>query len=168
MKVIAMVGQSDSDGRSLPTKSLVLSLEEISKEEYLKRDGQQGIINDPAIAFAQRIGIIKVDQTVLEPSSLNIYDHLLVKVFDEKIYKIKIKSITDHQGSYHKGSVSARGSVEDFRFSAFVISITDNQVLAVLRLVEKNVLYTVRYNNFSSQYYLYETPLDKFDNCKEY
>lgn len=124
-------------------------------------------MSDPVTAFAQRIGKITVDLAVLKPGSLKIGDRLLVEVFDKKLYAVRIKSTNDHKGSFHKGSLSARGSVENLGLSVFIISITDNQVLATLRHAEKNILYAITYNNLSGQHYLYETPLDKVDNYQE-
>lgn len=154
--------QNNRAGKDSTLKRLFMTLVEVSRKRHLEQHGEQNIMDDQVTAWAERIGEVTIALDGLQPGVLKSGDRLLVEVFDQKPYVITINSTTQLENSF-----SARGGVEGLGLSVFTVSKTDNQVLASLRLAEKNTLYMVKYNHVSRKHYLYQVSLDQVDDYRE-
>ncbi len=142
-------------GKSLPILPLLLGLEEKSREAYIEQYGRHNLLGDPVTAVSERIGKATVNLSVLCPERLKAGCRFFIEVFDQKSYIVALNKSNSYQDS-----LSARGKVENFSLSVFVISSTAQQVSAILRLAELNTIYLLKCNSPSAEHYLFKTRID--------
>lgn len=134
---------------------VLLGLDEVTREAYLEQYGRQNLLGDPVTAASTRIGKAVVNLPVLHTGILKAGCYLSIEAFDNMSYIVHLTRITNYANS-----LSARGDVKNLNLSFFILSITDQQVSAILRLAELNTIYLLKYNSSSAEHYLFKTPID--------
>ncbi len=119
-----------------------------------------GIIADSA-ATANQIKRVSLNTTATTPGSMKEGDLVRFEVSSMDFFLARIKKANTEQGE-----MVVSGSVEGSEFGFFAMSTIDGQTMAVLRVPEHNLSYSLIYDPVVEQYYLFETFIDQIDRIE--
>ncbi len=142
--------------------SILVTFQEISVPSYQKLYGQQHFMSDQVVSISERIARIKINSDLFNQERIKVGDRLWLDVFDDKKIVLSVKNIIQSSDS-----LTISGVVESTNSSFMALSITDNQVLASIKINDSNIFYLIKYNPISSEHYLYRSPMDQIDIMEE-
>jgi len=139
--------------------SIVSSLSEISRDEYMNLHKEKNLINTMA-EDATRIGKIELDESLLINGEILSEDILEIELF-EKSYRIPMDEMRKRDET-----IMGRGSVLNTDFGFMTLSCKEGKVSMTIEIAEENKQYAIRYNEHLGGHYLYESSLDEVNQCK--
>ncbi len=141
--------------------SLFSEFEEISKDQYIHAYGEGSLTEHPVTTVASRFGRVDFDQAALSPGFIKSGSLLRLILFGETVYCVSVNNVTE--GVYRSISGSVVGSAPGF----FVLTVSDNKVLATLEIYGANAIYLIRYNPVSGRHYIYQSPMDAVERLPD-
>ena len=145
--------------------SVILSLSDISREEYIHKFGEELLLHNPVTAVADRIARVEIVKDIWNTDHLQCGDRLSIKVFDGETYVAVIKEPYTYN---ELKNMSIRGSLEESAGGYVIVSVAGNRVSFSIELVEKNLLYLLGYDQQKCEHYLYKSNLDKVESPTVY
>ena len=140
---------------------LLLSLEEISRETYIKRFGEDNLHDNPALKQAERIAAVTINPELLEASYLSNLEYLSLTIFDNQHYTAIIES-----RAFYGNTFSTSWKVESFELATMTLSSTEKQLVVTLKFQKEKVLYLIQYKNAAAEHYLYKINTENIDSFK--
>lgn len=140
---------------------LFSEFEEISRDQYINDYGERSLTEHPITAIAKRIGRVDFNQAALSPGFLKTGDKLRLSLFGETVYYVSIDSVT--KGVYS----SFTGYIVGSETGHFMLTASDNKVLATLEMYSDNAIYLIRYNAVSARHYIYLSSMDTVEKLPD-
>ena len=137
---------------------LLLGLEEISREDYIKRFGEESLSDDPALSHAERFAAVTINPKVFEAGYLSNLESLSLTMFDNQQYTAVIES-----SAFYGNTLSTGWKVDGFELATMTLSSSERQLVASLKFPKEKLLYLIRYINAAPAYYLYKVVTEKID-----
>ncbi len=129
---------------------IISQVNEISRESFTEKFGQQYVTGDPVLANAVRIAEVDLNSALFNADQRTGLETLNLKLFDGTHKQIIVT--TSLPGS----TISLQGKLEESPLSIFFLSVTEQQALATLRLPDINTVYTIKYLHPSGRHYLFQ------------
>lgn len=142
---------------------LILSLSEISRDNYQEKYGKDSLTFDPVTSAASNLAKVTLNNYAFAEGYLNKDDLISIKSFENKEYIITVENVNSINKTF-----SIIGKVNKTDYGYLNLSVANNLVLASLELTELNAIYLLRYNHLSGSYYLFKAPYDKIEKPARY
>ncbi len=130
---------------------LITHVDEVNRESFIERFGQEYISADPVLANAERAAKVEVNSTLFSPDQLTGFDIINLELFDGTFKQIQVKTYSPGASGF-----SLQGRLEESPSAVFFLSVTEQQALATLRLPDINIVYTVKYIHPAGRHYLFK------------
>ncbi len=129
---------------------IVSQVNEISRESFTEKFGQQYVTGDPVLANAVRIAEVDLNSALFNADQRTGLETLNLKLFDGTCKQVIVTT------SLPGKTFSLQGKLEESPLSVFFLSVTEQQALTTLRLPDINTVYTIKYIHSAGRHYLFQ------------
>ncbi len=99
-----------------------------------------------------------INQEIMDINSLNKNDLMELNLFDDEIITAKINNLYTNI----LGTKTIYGSIIEYSYGTFIITITEDIYLITIEIPEKNQLFVTQYDKQNNVYYLIENDLSLY------
>ncbi len=138
-------------GQKEPALELIVGLEEISRDAYIKRFGEESLRDDPALSHAERFAAVTINPELFEADYLSNLQYLSLTLFDDQQYTANIES-----SAFYGNTFSTSWRIEGFEMATMTLSTTEKQLVASLKFPKEKVLYLINYKKTAEGHFLYK------------